>query len=49
MRVRKIKHAKRKRQIENLILKILIVIAVVLILGTIGGLAIYGYLVWKFM
>ena len=44
MRVRKIKQAKRKHQIENLVVKIVIVIAVVLVLGTVGGVAFCEYL-----
>lgn len=44
MRVRKIKQAKRKHQIENLVLKIVIVIAVVLVLGAVGGVAFCEYL-----
>lgn len=47
MRVRKIKQAKRKHQIENFFLKILIVAAVVLILGTIGGIWFANYLLMQ--
>ena len=47
MRVRKIKQAKRKHQIENLVVKIVIVIAVVLILGTIGGIWFANYLLMQ--
>ena len=44
MRVRKIKQAKRKHQVENLVLKIMIVIAVILVLGAVGGVAFCEYL-----
>ena len=44
MRMGKIKQAKRKHQIENLVLKIVIVIAVVLVLGAVCGVAFCEYL-----
>lgn len=47
MRMRKIKQAKRKHQIENFLLKLLIVAAVVLILGTIGGIWFANYLLMQ--
>lgn len=47
MRVRKIKQAKRKHQIENLVLKIVILITVVLVFGAIGGVAFCEYLLMQ--
>lgn len=46
--MRKIKHAKFRHKIENLILRVLIVAAIVFLVGTVGGLIFYRYLLFKF-
>ena len=46
---RRIKMRKDQREAEDMAIRILISAAKVLIAGIIGGLMLYGWLVWKYM
>ena len=46
---RRIKMRKDQREAEDMAIRILISAAKVLIAGIIGGLVLYGWLVWKYM
>ncbi len=46
---RRVKMRKDRREAEDMAIRILIGAAKVLIAGIIGGLALYGWLVWEYM